>query len=192
MKEELGATVLSKQDRQHIADLWHRVIPPRTGFERHFLAVCQGRGRACTSLEKQWFEYWKRAVATGEHPPSASRPRPAALQARAAAPVVPTASTPEARPQALSERERAARTRELARLGYTPEVIERLERQDGKRRKQENEGYFASGHQGYGEPLFHRAGCSWVTRLDRDRAIVFSSREEARESGYRPCRHCKP
>ncbi len=40
--------------------------------------------------------------------------------------------------------------------------------------------------------VFHHRGCSYVERIDKDKLVGFADREEARRSGRRPCKVCKP
>jgi micrococcal nuclease len=40
--------------------------------------------------------------------------------------------------------------------------------------------------------VFHRPDCQWATRIKEENLIRFATREEALDSGYSPCRTCKP
>lgn len=40
--------------------------------------------------------------------------------------------------------------------------------------------------------VFHRPGCNWAVRIKKENIVRFSTREEALDSGYSPCRTCKP
>jgi len=40
--------------------------------------------------------------------------------------------------------------------------------------------------------VFHRPGCQWGERIKTDNLIRFETRDEALDSGYSPCRTCKP
>jgi len=40
--------------------------------------------------------------------------------------------------------------------------------------------------------VFHRPGCQWAQRIKKDNLIRFETRNEALDSGYSPCRTCKP
>ncbi|WP_346430122.1 Ada metal-binding domain-containing protein [Methanocella conradii] len=40
--------------------------------------------------------------------------------------------------------------------------------------------------------VFHRPGCRYVSQIKSSNLITFSSRHEALDAGYRPCKVCKP
>ena len=40
--------------------------------------------------------------------------------------------------------------------------------------------------------VFHRPECEWAKKIKRENLIRFETREEALDSGYSPCRACKP
>jgi micrococcal nuclease len=40
--------------------------------------------------------------------------------------------------------------------------------------------------------VFHRPDCPWAERIKTDNLIWFKTRDEALDSGYSPCRTCKP
>jgi micrococcal nuclease len=40
--------------------------------------------------------------------------------------------------------------------------------------------------------VFHRPDCQWATRIKEENLIRFSTRDEVLDSGYSPCRTCKP
>ena len=52
----------------------------------------------------------------------------------------------------------------------------------------EEEGYVASKN----STVFHRPSCKWVERIKEENRIRFTTREEAIEKGYRPCKVCEP
>lgn len=39
---------------------------------------------------------------------------------------------------------------------------------------------------------YHRPNCEWAQRIHSENEIWFSSVDEAREAGYRPCKVCRP
>jgi micrococcal nuclease len=43
-----------------------------------------------------------------------------------------------------------------------------------------------------GRFIFHRPDCQWATRIKKENLIRFDTREAALDSGYSPCRSCKP
>ena len=49
-------------------------------------------------------------------------------------------------------------------------------------------GYIAS----KSSKIYHRATCPHAKRMDRSKAIIFTSREDAEKTGRRPCKICKP
>lgn len=155
---------LSNQDKERIEALATGNTEPKDGFEKHFVRACSGKGKACTDREREWLAFWRDTQ--GEQGVS--------------------------RPGSAAELTDSRRTRELEAMGITRASVRRAERREARRRAQENTGFFASGRQRFAEPLFHKASCGWVAHLDRKRAIRFRTRDEAIESGYRPCRACKP
>lgn len=40
--------------------------------------------------------------------------------------------------------------------------------------------------------VFHRPTCYHAKRMDKSKAVIFATREEALSSGRRPCKTCKP
>lgn len=40
--------------------------------------------------------------------------------------------------------------------------------------------------------IFHYADCKWVGKMSFENQILFNSRDEAINSGYRPCKKCSP
>jgi micrococcal nuclease len=40
--------------------------------------------------------------------------------------------------------------------------------------------------------VFHRPDCNWAARIKKENIVRFANREEALDSGYSPCRTCKP
>jgi len=40
--------------------------------------------------------------------------------------------------------------------------------------------------------VFHRPDCKWAKKIKPGNLVGFKSREEAVESGRRPCRNCRP
>ncbi len=40
--------------------------------------------------------------------------------------------------------------------------------------------------------IFHRTECAHTKRMDTDKAVYFSSRQEAERTGRQPCKTCKP
>ncbi|MBN1457713.1 MAG: hypothetical protein JW912_07670 [Sedimentisphaerales bacterium] len=40
--------------------------------------------------------------------------------------------------------------------------------------------------------VYHRASCSFAKRITPDNLVTFSSREQAEQTGRRPCKTCKP
>ena len=46
---------LTEIEKKRIIQIAEGVIQPETGFEKHFVNVCQGHGKACTPKEKEWF-----------------------------------------------------------------------------------------------------------------------------------------
>ena len=52
---------------------------------------------------------------------------------------------------------------------------------------------FASGYVGNANSkIFHYAECSSVGRMRAENRVNFNSRDEAINSGYRPCKKCSP
>jgi micrococcal nuclease len=40
--------------------------------------------------------------------------------------------------------------------------------------------------------VFHRPDCEWARKIREDNLIIFETKDEALDSGYSPCRTCKP
>lgn len=40
--------------------------------------------------------------------------------------------------------------------------------------------------------IFHFSGCRYVAQMNPGNKVYFDSRDEAIESGYRPCKVCRP
>lgn len=40
--------------------------------------------------------------------------------------------------------------------------------------------------------VFHLPECAWASRIREDQLVMFSSRAQAVDAGYSPCRHCNP
>ncbi|MBR6014062.1 MAG: hypothetical protein IK062_09830 [Selenomonadaceae bacterium] len=40
--------------------------------------------------------------------------------------------------------------------------------------------------------IFHYSDCSFVGKMNSANKVIFSSRDEAVQSGYRPCKKCHP
>ncbi len=49
---------LSLEEKQRIVDIASGTLIPDTGMEKHFVMVVNGKGRACSPKEKEWFAYW--------------------------------------------------------------------------------------------------------------------------------------
>ena len=49
---------ISTKEQQRVIALASGALPPETGMEKHFVAVLNGKGRACSPKEKAWVEYW--------------------------------------------------------------------------------------------------------------------------------------
>lgn len=39
---------------------------------------------------------------------------------------------------------------------------------------------------------YHRPSCEWAKKIKPDNAVWFSSPEEAKKTGYKPCKVCRP
>lgn len=39
---------------------------------------------------------------------------------------------------------------------------------------------------------YHRPACEWARKIKPDNAVWFSSPEEAKKTGYKPCKVCRP
>ena len=39
---------------------------------------------------------------------------------------------------------------------------------------------------------YHRPNCEWAKKIRPDNAVWFSSPEEAKNTGYKPCKACRP
>ena len=52
----------TEAEKKRVIQLAEGVIPPETGIEKHFVNVCNGKGRACTPQEKEWVAYWQEYV----------------------------------------------------------------------------------------------------------------------------------
>ena len=50
------------------------------------------------------------------------------------------------------------------------------------------EGYVASKN----STVFHMPDCKWAQRIKEENKIWFTTREEALDKGYKPCKVCKP
>jgi micrococcal nuclease len=94
------------------------------------------------------------------------------------------------------EAERYARNHNLNIWG-DPELTQkylRLKSKWGQYRSQETSppvkewGYVASKN----SKVFHRPNCKWVKKISPKNLVGFRSKEEARRSGRRPCKSCKP
>lgn len=40
--------------------------------------------------------------------------------------------------------------------------------------------------------IFHRADCQYVSRMSANNMVPYSSRDDAIDDGYRPCKKCRP
>lgn len=72
-----------------------------------------------------------------------------------------------------------------SRLEKTPVTVGAASTDRGT---QAAEGYVASKN----STVFHTPNCKWVQRIKEENKIWFSTREEALEKGYKPCKVCKP
>lgn len=74
--------------------------------------------------------------------------------------------------------------------------LEREAREDGRglwgisetKTVKAGEGYWASSKSN----KFHRPSCRWAQRISSQNLLIFKSRAEALDSGYSPCKECKP
>lgn len=48
---------LSNEEKQHIQGLAQGKVAPSSGMEKHFVNVLNGKGTACSPVEKEWLEY---------------------------------------------------------------------------------------------------------------------------------------
>ena len=52
---------------------------------------------------------------------------------------------------------------------------------------------FASGYVGNANSkVFHYSDCTSANKMNPANKIIFNSRDEAVQTGYRPCKKCKP
>ncbi len=50
---------LSKEEKERVLALAEGIVEPSSGMEKHFVNVLNGKGTACSPIEKEWLEYWQ-------------------------------------------------------------------------------------------------------------------------------------